>query len=638
MADPVRILHLEDNEDDSELVRLTLTREGIPCEIIRVDTRVEFMKVLEEGNIGVIISDYTLPSFDGALALAIARQNYPDVPYIFFSGTIGEEAAVESVTKGATDYVLKNRLFRLVPAVKRALREAEEQKKRRLAEEEIIRQKTYFQQLFENAPVGIVMLDEENIVLQVNRSFERIFQYSASEAGGRSINELIVPGGSRRQAHEVNIQTAGEVTSPAELVRMRKDGSLVNVSHHTVPLIINHHPVGTYAMYEDITERKQLEQQFLRAQRMESIGTLAGGIAHDLNNVLSPIMMGMEMLRRKFTDNDSQRILETLEKSARRGSDMVRQVLAFGRGVEGERVLLQPKHLMEEIAKIMQETFPKSVDVWMNVPNTLWLLSADPTQLHQVLLNLCVNARDAMPDGGTLSLSAENLHLDDQSARMHIEAKVGPYVGITVKDTGIGIPRSIVDKIFEPFFTTKEVGKGTGLGLSTVITIVKSHGGFVNVTSEPGKGTTFNIYLPAVTSPGPELQRESKLELPVGRGETILVVDDEASIREITKETLEVYGYQAITAEDGAEAVALFAQHQDVIDAVITDMMMPSMDGPAAIRALRVMSPCVKIIATSGFAENARISEIDEAGTVRFLQKPYTAEKLLTALADLLRA
>ncbi|MDL5502128.1 MAG: ATP-binding protein, partial [Candidatus Methanoperedens sp.] len=296
---------------------------------------------------------------------------------------------------------------------------------------------------------------------------------------------------------------------------------------------------------------------------MESIGTLAGGIAHDLNNMLTP-MMSLHMLKEKFKDEQSQKLLTILEKNSRRSADLIKQVLSFSRGFEGERNPLQAKHLITEIEKVAKETFPRSIEIRTDIPKDLHTVSGDATQLHQVIMNLCVNARDAMPDGGILNISAENFFIDENYAQMNTEAKVGSYVAISVSDTGIGIPPKILDRIFEPFFTTKEFGKGTGLGLSTALAIVKSHGGFINVYSEVGNGTTFRVYLPATLA---EMQNveEDQLELLTGHGEFILIAEDEDSVREVTISTLENNGYNVLAANDGADAVALYAQNKDKI-------------------------------------------------------------------------
>jgi len=386
----------------------------------------------------------------------------------------------------------------------------------------------------------------------------------------------------------------------------------------------------------DITERNKLEQQFLRAQRMECIGALAGGIAHDMNNVLSPIMMSLAVLQMKFPDQKTKELLEVLSAGARRGADMIRQVLSFARGVEGRRMEVQIKHLIEEIEKIARDTFPKNIAVRTDIPHDLWTVIGDPTQIHQVLLNLCVNARDAMPDGGALVLSAENALLDPHYAGLNPEAKPGRYTVLHVEDSGAGMAAEIVDKIFDPFFTTKEAGKGTGLGLSTSLGIVKSHGGFIRVYSEPGNGTKFSVYLPAQTEPAGHTAAEMAAEMPRGNGELILVVDDESFVRQITQQTLEAFDYRVIVASDGAEAASAYAARGSEIAAVLMDMMMPVLDGAATIAVLRRMNPEVRIIAASGLSANEPDRAIANLGPRHVLTKPFTAETLLTKLRQVL--
>jgi CheY-like chemotaxis protein len=293
--------------------------------------------------------------------------------------------------------------------------------------------------------------------------------------------------------------------------------------------------------------------------------------------------------------------------------------------------------LIKEIVKILRETLPKSIEIAYEAPHNLWIISADATQMHQVLMNLCVNARDAMPEGGLIAIKAENMVVDENYARMHIEAKPGRFVVITVSDTGPGMSVDIQSRIFEPFFTTKEMSKGTGLGLSTAMTIVKSHGGFINVYSELHKGSKFSLYLPALESPDAVEANTLRTDLPLGNGELILVVDDEDSIREITRGTLETFGYNVLTATDGTEALAIYADRKNDIAVVLTDMVMPFMDGPATIRALQKMNPTVKIIAASGFTAGNKAGEGPLEGVNIFLSKPYTAEKLLKALAQVLK-
>ncbi len=388
----------------------------------------------------------------------------------------------------------------------------------------------------------------------------------------------------------------------------------------------------------DLTEKKKMEEQYLRSQRMESIGTLAGGIAHDLNNVLAPIMMAIELL--KQGDGGKARrdkILETIHSSCRRGADLVRQVLSFARGVGHQRVAVRLWLMIEELTGIMKETFPRNIKMTTEVPDGLWPVTGDPGQLHQVLLNLAVNARDAMPNGGQLKIAASNVTIDAQFAATSHSATPGTYVLVAVSDNGCGIPPEIRDRIFEPFFTTKEVGKGTGLGLSTAHTVIKNHGGFLTVDSEVGQGTTFKAYIPAemalrtVDSASPQ-QRE----LPRGHDELVLVIDDEYSILEITQQTLEAFGYRVITASNGAEAVKLYAKQARGIAVVITDMMMPIMDGVATIHVLGCINPGVKIIAASGLELATNMAKANNAGVRDFLQKPYTAETLVQRVREVI--
>ena len=385
----------------------------------------------------------------------------------------------------------------------------------------------------------------------------------------------------------------------------------------------------------DVTEKRRMESQFLRAQRMESIGTLAGGVAHDLNNVLTPILMSLTILRMKLSQPRDIDLLNAMESSANRGAEMVKQILSFARGVEGRSLLLRPGDVLQEIEQLIHETFPKSIRCKIVCADDTWNVEGDPTQLHQVLLNLTVNARDAMPAGGDLSIAVGNVVVDEQFASMYPDARPGPHVVFEVRDTGVGIPPEVRDRIYDPFFTTKELGKGTGLGLSTTLGIVKSHHGFIDLTSRMGKGTSFRVYLPASTVakeagvPAVETSRS------LGQGELILVVDDEAAIRTATMHTLESFGYKVITACDGTDAIATFLKCEDKPAAVITDMMMPIMDGPALIQALLKIQPGLPFIGASGLNYQMQ-AQVTDLGVKHFLRKPYTADTLLDALGEVL--
>jgi PAS domain S-box-containing protein len=501
---------------------------------------------------------------------------------------------------------------------------------RKQAEQRIVEQASFL----DKAQDAILVRDLEGRIIYWNQGAERMYGLTRGEVMGRRESDLY--SANAKKFDEANRQTIQAGEWSGELVHLNRDRQEINVEARWTLIRDNDgQPKSVLAINTDITEKKRTEIQFLRAQRMEGIGTLAGGIAHDLNNILAPIMMSIDLLKTTAEDPQSQKMLETIDVSAKRGAAIVRQVLSFARGLEGERVEIQPKHLLNDLEHIIKDTFPKDIHLEFWNPADIWTVLGDPTQVQQILLNLCVNARDAMPNGGNLSVSVENCVLDEQYAAMNGKVKAGHYVKIKVADSGMGISPALINKIFDPFFTTKEVGKGTGLGLSTVMAIVKSHAGVINVYSEPGKGTHFSVYLPALEASGLAQDVASAPEptsLPRGQGELILVVDDELSILGITGQTLQGFGYRVVTATDGADAVAIYAQRRDEIAVVLTDMMMPVMDGQGMIRVLTRINPDVKIIATSGLTTNGNLVQVPGSGVKHFLTKPYTAGALLTTL------
>ncbi|MEH1961568.1 MAG: ATP-binding protein [Nostoc sp.] len=486
---------------------------------------------------------------------------------------------------------------------------------------------------------AIVVQDLSNKILLWNKNAEKVYGWKSEEAIGKQSDELFSTE-PLSQNLEIYQTILKDGCWQGELQKTSKSGKKLIVESRWT-LINNQHSQAKSILIvdTDITQKKQIEKKILRAQRLESIGTLASGIAHDLNNVLSPILMSVHLLKAKTYDQQINQMLSIIESNAKRGADLVKQVLLFARGIEGDiqgqvakrqHTVLQVKHLILEMHQIISQTFPKSIALYTEIQEELLPICADSTQLHQVLINLSLNARDAMPTGGTLTISAENIWIDETYASMHLEATVGAYIVLTVADTGLGINSEILDRIFEPFFTTKELGKGTGLGLSTVMGIIKEHGGFIIVSSCVGKGTKFKVYLPAVNQvPIPLLE---DIEIPTGSGECILIVDDEAAIQEITKTSLENYNYTAITASDGMEALAIYAQHKDKISAAIIDMIMSNMDGATTIRTLQNLNPLLPIVVVSGLAtsEQIPIDQTDEH--TAFLPKPYTTQELLKTL------
>jgi PAS domain S-box-containing protein len=505
---------------------------------------------------------------------------------------------------------------------------------RKLAEEQIREQAA----LLDITGDAILVRGLDHKVVFWNRGAEILYGIPRAEAMERPADELFEEEGLAAVglAYSTVIENGGWT---GELKQRTKAGKeLVVESRWTLMNDDKGSPKSILIVNTDVTEQRQLEVQFRRAQRLENIGTLAGGIAHDLNNVLTPIIMAIQALQKKHTDERTQHMLSTIGLSARRGADIVKQVLTFARGSEGERMLLQPKHILREVEQITRETFPKSLDLRFDLASQLWTIIGDATQLHQIFLNLMVNARDAMPDGGTLTIKAENVVFTEEMARQILNAKPGNYVVLSVSDTGTGIPPAVLEKIFDPFFTTKEVGKGTGLGLSTVMTIVKSYGGFIVVNTGVGKGTEFRVHIPATTIDSGGVKDEGRRTIPAGHGESILVVDDEISIREIIKETLEAFGYRAHTAKDGVEALNIIEQERGRFKMVITDIMMPNMDGASLVRTLERLAPEIKLIVVSGMADQELFDKVKKCRIEALLPKPIHTDNLLRLIHASLHA
>ncbi|MBD2343206.1 hybrid sensor histidine kinase/response regulator [Anabaena subtropica] len=469
---------------------------------------------------------------------------------------------------------------------------------------------------------AILVSNIQNKIVFWNKGAESLYGWKNEDILGKNITELLYqPTSPQLEQALSTVINQGEWQG--ELHQLSKNGKEIIVkSRWTLVKDEDGQPKSILSVNTEVTSKKPLNAQLLRSQRLESIGTLASGIAHDLNNILSPILMAVQLLQMKSHDRQMQKVLNTLEGNVKRGANLLKQVLSFARGIEGKKTIVQVRQLLSEIEQIVQQTFPKSIICQTNIPENLWYVSGDTTQLHQVLMNLVLNARDAMPHGGILRITADNVVLTPQG---------GHHITLCIEDTGLGIPAKIQQQIFEPFFSTKEVGHGTGLGLSTASSIIDNHGGFINVQSEEGKGTQFQVYLPALVS---NIQSVNYVEIesPTGNAELILVVDDEAIIREITKSSLEAYNYQVLTASDGKEALAIYTQHQEQISVVLLDMMMPSMDGAIAIRKLQQINPLVKIIAISGLLSESHEGAIAKMGVKAFLSKPCTAKELVQTI------
>lgn len=900
MGRNLRALIVEDSEDDTLINVRLLEREGYKVEYLRVDSEKDLAKALEEKEWDVVLSDYTLPQLTGIESLELVRKKFKYLPFIFVSGTLGEDKAVDAMRNGANDYVLKNNLKRLPPAVARELRDVELRRKSDRAERELLESEKRFRLLAEAAREAIVFHDK-GVLLHANEQYFELFGYELNELVGKDFIQLTMTPESRdlayekihqgsldvyeatgikkdgtmfpmevrarymdvegrpirvaaildiserkkaeeeinsavqrlsmatelagigilevdlqnrvatcdsraskvfglRTSHKITIKEWKQMVTEEDLNRgmellqrvidskkpgsieiniKRPDGStrnldgafgliessegcptravgvvldvternqavekireqaaLLDASHDAISVLdLNNGVVfwnkGAEELYgwdvseifktnrrsalpessesimeanwgagdpvltslgfnddahraalsstlaegrwegelsqkkrtgkeiivlsrwtlikdkadqprsilvisTDITEQKALELQYRRSQRMEILGKLASGIAHDFSNLLTPIGISLDSLRKKYArDESTVRVLSLLESTVNKGSGVLKQILAFARGSETQRELIDPAVELEDMKRIIENTFPKTITAAINVEKGCWLFLADRTQVHQVLMNLCINARDAMPKGGKLTIQSRSVTIDRTYAAMSGVSKPGRYVLMEISDTGTGIEKENLEKIFDPFYTTKEPGKGTGLGLSIVQGIVESHGGFIEVESEINKETIFRIFFPSVESeePAAAVIREGN---PVpGNGELIIIADNDTAIREITESTLKTYGYKVLLASDGSEAVALFAKHFDKVELVITDMTMPIMDGIATIRALRKLKADLKILATTTFMDDLRnYDSIDPSVTI--LKKPYTARKLLNAISQIL--
>ena len=495
--------------------------------------------------------------------------------------------------------------------------------------------------VLESMAEGVTVCDEDGIIVFSNDSCNTMFGYNSGELIGQhySVIRSLPQDESRRAMDELFGVLREKGAWMGEMNSRKKDGTPF-ITRSRISVLEMDGVRSFVAVVEDITEKKNMEAKFLRSQRMESVGRLSSGIAHDMNNILTPIFISSFMLRRKLPPEDFEKMLGNIETNAQRGADLIKQLLTVNCDMSGQRHVVQTSQLASDMMKIMSGTFPKNITLSANTPEDVWPVIGDPTQLHQVLLNLCVNARDAMPAGGVLSLSTENIRLDENFAAMNVDAMPGPYVVIRVSDTGEGIPAEVIDKIFDPFFTTKETGKGTGLGLSTVMGIVKSHQGFVNLRSRVSMGSVFEIYLPAAPDAVAASSAAPAMQAPRGQGELILVVDDEEVIREVVQKTLCAHGYRVITAGDGTEAIAQFSQNRGEIKAVLTDIMMPFMDGVTLSRTLKKMDPTIQIIATSGMGSakgrQDKAAALASLQINTFLNKPYSANEILTAIGELL--
>ena len=624
----IHVLLVEDSPSDALLVQDELSQAtGVEFVVSHVETLRDARRKLSAVRFDVILLDLGLPDVDGLEAFDKLHNAFPAIPIIILSGRNDEILAMTAVHAGAQDYLVKG--FGDQNGLARAIRYAIERSRAQAALQE---SDARFHQVVENIHEALWMFDPATRqVVYVSPRYADIWGRPAETLHASPFAWLENVHVDDRGRVEQNAAARDRGIGHSETYRiLRPDGAVRWIRHRTFAARDANGAVRRLiSVAEDTTERKKLEEQFLRSQRMEAIGTLAGGIAHDLNNILAPVLMTAELLTARAPAGRDRELLAMMAQGAQRAADTVRQLLLFSRGVEGQRGVVQPRHLLKEMAGIMRETFPREIVIVEKPEPDLWPVIADATQLHQVLMNLCVNARDAMPNGGTLTISAENAELGPDDVQLHPDARPCRYTVLSVADTGHGIAPEILNRIFDPFFTTKEVGRGSGLGLSTVVGIMRGHGGFITVASEVGRGTVFKSYLPAAVESALSALVPGSRSAPVGRGELVLVVDDEEAIREATREILENNHYRVVTAANGQEALSFFEHEREHVRLVLTDVMMPVMNGPALVRALRGLEPDVKVIAASGLDNEARRAELAALGVTEILMKPFKPAQLL---------
>ena len=670
-----RILIVDDRPIERDYLRTVLSSVGY--ELSEAEDGEKALAVASQFLPDLVVTDIMMPSMDG-YELARQIRGFPGMDttrLIFYSATLRqEEASALANALGAARFVVKpaepEHLLEIVAHVLaqapprsqatdseiermhlRLLTDKLAEKtdaleieiaERRQIEAQLRHSQARTQAILDSAIDAVIGFDERGFIQEVNPASETMFSCSRMEFIGQSLVDFLFPPGVRetvqKEVDDVRLRSSPNIGRRGREIMARHPSG----GEFPVELVITHAKFDggsiSTAQIRDMTAQKQLEQQFLRAQRLESIGTLASGVAHDLNNILTPILLSVPLLYEDLSPEQREVILGTIEISAQRGTDIVKQVLTFARGVEGERMPLPPLPLLQDIIRISRDTFPKNLEIVQSHAAKVWNVIGDSTQLHQILLNLCLNARDAMPEGGVMKLHAENVQVDEQYAAAFMDAKPGPYVLLRVSDTGGGIRPEVLNRIFDPFFTTKSASQGTGLGLSTVLGIVKSHGGFLNVRSTLGQGTSFEVFLPASLDAVSATPAEDLTPPRRGKGEMVLVVDDEESIRVITQATLQQHGYRVITAEDGPAAIALFADRRNDIDLVLTDLVMPYLDGIALARAVRKIKPDTKILVTFDDGSEPRLGELNSLGITDILNKPCSSLKMLRAVSEVLES
>jgi len=632
MGIPLHVLMVEDSEDDALLLVRELKRGGYEPTHERVATADALKAALDRQTWDLVIGDHSMPHFSGMAALALVRERGLDVPFICVSGTISEEMAVAAMKAGANDWVTKGHLKRLLPAIERELREAKGRAALRASE-------AGYETLVEHAPIGIYRSTPQGRFVSANQALVRMLGY-ASVADVLRLDmarDVYADPAERQRLLDRDTYTDREYDE-VEATWKRTDGRLLTVQLSVRAVRDGARQVQYYETFvRDVTDQRRLQQQLVQSQKMEAVGRLAGGIAHDFNNLLTVITSYSDLLLEDLGREDAKREdVEQIRKAADGAAALTRQLLAFSRQQVLEPRVVSLSAVVSGVEKMLRRVLGEDVDLCTVLDPDLGSVKADVGQLEQVLMNLAVNARDAMPTGGKLTIETADVDHDPDYARDHDAAPVSQFVMLAVSDTGVGMDEATKARIFEPFFTTKEPGKGTGLGLATVYGIVKQSGGFIWVYSEPGRGTAFKIYLPRVDAPAPGRAADpGPAAVPRGT-ETVLLVEDAAAVRAVTREVLERQGYVVLEAPNGEAALHLAQKHRGPIHLLLTDVVMPVMSGRQLADQLAPVRPDMKVLYASGYTDDSVVRHgVLEEGTA-YLQKPFTPERLARKVRDVL--
>ncbi len=646
MSDSIHVLHLEDSLPDAELIRSNLEGAGIACAIKRVDTEKDFVTSLQTDKFDLVISDFSMPGYNGIAALQHLHAHYPNIPFIFVSGTLGEDHAIDSLLNGATDYVLKTKMGRLVPAVKRAVKENQEKLKRLEAEKALRQRDDRFRALIENSMDGMVVFDVNGQVTTRSPANVRLLGQGGYRPEGGSIFDRMHQDDIPRIKSEIErlrrVQGAqGRVTFKV----LHGDGSWRWIEATFSNLLTDPIVKGIVSNFRDVTERIEAEAILRQAQKMESLGTLAGGIAHDFNNILGIILGYSSFITKRGVEEEKrQQCIASIRTAADRGVGLVRQLLMFARREESESIPLNMNDIVREVFKLVSETFPRVISVELETDENIGLVLGDHIQINQCVLNLCVNARDAMmdrqdgkPAGGSLKIRT-GMADETMLKNRVVSPDHPPFVAISVTDTGTGMDEATVARIFEPFFTTKQKGKGTGIGLATVFGIMRKHNGFVDVSTKLGSGSTFTLCFPAVENTKGDHVADTEDSSENYRGsETILVAEDEETLRELLRDILVDKGYRVLTAENGTTAISILSENTDVA-LVLSDIGLPELDGIEVLARVKKERPGVFVILASGFMDPDETSTVEKSRADGFIQKPYKVNEVLKKIRETLDA